>query len=149
MSYVPWSLLIKTDKTAEELLTAESSFSTECFVWYSEGKHNYCVHFPSKNSAANAKNILTFCYLVMYEHVVEVQSRQGGLVGAAGPTKCSWSWVRQQAKAGSLILQSLTLTLQDQVQQCFWLLLLTAPTLQQQSRTSGGLLNIIYVLIWE
>lgn len=69
----------------------------------------------------------------MYEHVVEVQTRMQ-LVGAAGPTKNSWSWVRQQAKAGSLVLQSLTLTLQDQVQQGLWLFLLAAPTLQQQHR---------------
>lgn len=75
-------------------------------------------------------------YLVVYEHVVEIQTRCGGLVRAAGPTQSSWSWVRQQAKAGSLVIQSLTLTLQDQVQQGLWLLLLAAPTLQQQHRES-------------
>lgn len=38
---------------------------------------------------------MTCWYLVVYEHVVEVQTRQGGLVGTAGPTMSSWSWVRQ------------------------------------------------------
>lgn len=65
--------------------------------------------------------------LILDEHVVEVQAGEGGLLWAAGPTWSSWSWVRQEAEAGSLVLQSLGLTLQDQVQQGLGLVLLLSP----------------------
>lgn len=65
--------------------------------------------------------------LILDEHVVEVQAGRGGALRAAGPTWSSWSWVRQEAEAGSLVLQSLSLTLQDQVQQGLRLLLLLSP----------------------
>lgn len=68
-------------------------------------------------------------YLVLNESVVEVECGQT-LVRAAGPTEAGWSRVRQQAEAGSLVLQSLSLTLQDQVQQGLWLLLLAAVALR-------------------
>lgn len=76
---------------------------------------------------------MTCWYLVVYEHVVEVQTRLQ-LVGAACPAESSWSLVRQQANAGSLVIQSLTLTLQDQVQQGLWLLLLAGPMLQHRDQ---------------
>lgn len=69
-------------------------------------------------------------YLVLNESVVEVECGQTSLVWAAGPTEAGWSWVRQQAETGSLVLQSLSLTLQDQVQQGLWLLLLAAVVLR-------------------
>lgn len=69
-------------------------------------------------------------YLVLNESVVEVECGQTSLVRAAGPTEAGWSRVRQQAEAGSLVLQSLSLTLQDQVQQGLWLLLLAAVALR-------------------
>lgn len=70
----------------------------------------------------------------MYEHVVKVQAGHRGLIWTAGPTKSSWSRIGQQADAGSLVVQPLTLRLQDQVQQGLWLPLLAAPTLHQQHR---------------
>ena len=53
---------------------------------------------------------------------------------AAGSTQRSWSWIRQETNVGSLVVQSLTLRLQDQVQQGLWLLLLAAPALQQKGK---------------
>lgn len=73
-------------------------------------------------------------YLVLYESAVEVQGWQTSLVRTAGPTEPVWFWVGQQAEAGSLVLEPLTLALQDQVQQGLWLLLLAAAALQGQSR---------------
>lgn len=67
-------------------------------------------------------------YLVVDEHAVEVQS----LVAAAGPTQRGCILVRQKAEAGSLVVQSLALGLQDQVQQGLCLPLLAAPQLKQQ-----------------
>ncbi|XP_008297959.1 adenylate kinase isoenzyme 5-like [Stegastes partitus] len=68
-------------------------------------------------------------YLVLYQHVVKVQV---GLIRAAGPTQRRWVWVGQQAETGSLVLQPLTLRLQNQVQQGLWFLLLAAALLRQQ-----------------
>lgn len=71
-------------------------------------------------------------HLVVDQHAVELQPRMGVLAVGAGPTQSSRYWVRQQAEAGSLVIESLTLTLKDQIQQSVRLFLLTAPALQQQ-----------------
>lgn len=72
---------------------------------------------------------VTVCwYLVVYEHAVKVQS----LIAAAGPTQGSSIPVRQKAEAGSLVVQSLALGLQDQVQQGLCLPLLVASQLERQ-----------------
>jgi len=84
---------------------------------------------------AHPDYVHTTCwYLVVYEPVVKVQTGPIVLLGAAGSTGNSWSLVRQKAQACSLVLQSLTLKLQYQVQQGLWILRMAAPTLQQQHR---------------
>ncbi len=87
-----WKPIIKMSRGA---LTAgnnnnnnENNISANFNLWM------FClIHW--RQTSVSSYFYMTCWYLVVYQHVVEVQTRQGGLLRAAGPTKSSWSWVRQ------------------------------------------------------
>lgn len=78
-------------------------------------------------------------YLVLDECAVEVQGWQSSLIRTAGATKPVWFLGGQQTETGSLVLQPLTLALQDQVQQSLWLLLLATAPLQEKEQDDQSL----------